>query len=258
MLLPKVKSTIKSPNRIRRVADMMKTQILYRLPKAIRQRLFYGEQHSCPICGSKLRTFLALQRPYHAWCPVCRSLQRHRLVWLYLNRQTDLFDQTPKRMLHFAPEPALMEALISHTYIDYLTADLYDSNAMVHMDISNIQFPDASFDVIYCSHVLEHVLDDRLAMQELRRVIKQDGWAAIIVPIVSDVTIEDPAVTDPLERERLFGQVDHVRVYGPDVEDRLVETGFDVTRISTLDVVTDDEVVYYGLDLNDKIFMCRK
>ena len=101
-------------------------------------------------------------------------------------------------------------------------------------------------------------LHDRLAMQELRRVIKDDGWAVIIVPIVSDVTIEDPTVSDPLERERLFGQVDHVRVYGPDVEDRLMDAGFQVTRISTLDVATDEEAQNFGLDLNDKIFLCRK
>ena len=258
MLLSKAKNTIKSPDRIRRVTDLMIMQILYRLPKTTRQKIFIGEQHCCPICDSNLRTFLALQRPYHAWCPVCRSLQRHRLVWLYLNRKTDLFDKTPKRMLHFAPEPALMEAVSSQSYIDYLTADLYDLNAMVAMDISNIQYPDASFDVIYCSHVLEHVPDDRLAMQELRRVIKDDGWAVIIVPIVSDVTIEDPTVSDPLERERLFGQVDHVRVYGPDVEDRLMDAGFQVTRTSTLDVATDEEAQYFGLDLNDKIFLCRK
>jgi len=257
MLLSRLNSTIRSPDRVKRISDYIIAQILYRVPKKTRQRLFYGEQYSCPICSSKLRTFLALQRPYHAWCPVCRSLQRHRLVWLYLKRQTNLFDQSPKKMLHFAPEPALMGSFHDLPYIDYLSADLYDSNAMVKMDINDIQYPDGSFDVIYCSHVLEHVPDDRLAMRELRRVLNQSGWAVIVVPIVSDATIEDPSLTDPLERERRFGQVDHVRVYGPDVQERLEGAGFHLAKISTLDVVNDDEVVYYGLDKNETIFLCR-
>ena len=134
-----------------------------------------------------------------------------------------------KKMLHVAPEEQLSRLFGSALGIDYLSADLLSSNAMIRMDIMDIQYPDETFDVIYCSHVLEHVSDDRKAMRELHRVLRTGGWAILQVPIsTAEVTFEDPKITRPKERERAFGQFDHVRRYGADYKDRLEDAGFSV------------------------------
>jgi SAM-dependent methyltransferase len=143
----------------------------------------------------------------------CNSLERHRLVWLYFEKMTDLFDGAPKTMLHVAPEPMIQGLLKERLASGYLTADLFSPAAMVKMDITDIQYGDDTFDVIYCSHVLEHVPDDRRAMREFRRVLKPHGWAVLLVPIVISRTFEDPSITDPAERAKLFGQHDHVRIW---------------------------------------------
>jgi SAM-dependent methyltransferase len=159
----------------------------------------------CPLSGTRARRFLpfgggTVVRP-NARCAHCDSLERHRLIWLYLRNETDLFSPTGrKRMLHVAPEPVLRERLIGEPLIDYLSADLEPGGADVQMDITAIDFPADSFDVIYCSHVLEHVPDDALAMRELCRVLRPTGWAILQVPILLARTDEDPSVTDPEER----------------------------------------------------------
>lgn len=117
-------------------------------------------------------------------------------------------------MLHVAPEPSFGVIFSKSKYIDYLSADLYDKSVMVKMDITDIQYPENYFDIIFCSHVLEHVLDDKKAMREFLRVLKPTGWAVLQVPIMAMKTIEDPSITDPDERLRVFGQHDHVRRYG--------------------------------------------
>ena len=134
-------------------------------------------------------------------------------------------------MLHIAPEKCIATRLRARKNIDYLSADIASPGAMVKMDITDIHFPAESFDVIYASHVLEHVPDDRKAMRELHRVLRRGGWAVLQVPVWRPTTNEDPTVTDPNERERLFGQSDHVRMYGHDgeYERRLARAGFDVT-----------------------------
>jgi SAM-dependent methyltransferase len=173
-----------------------------------------------------------------------------------------LFDGKPKRMLHVAPEPFLTPIFRAARNIDYLSGDLDPGNpeiggAMVQMDIADIRYPDNSFDVIYCSHVLEHVPDDRKAMHELARVLKPSGWALIAVPILRDKTFEDWKVTTPDERERVFGQFDHVRIYGLDFVDRLRESGFDATIDKFPRSFSEEMVRRYGLSRED-IYLCRK
>ena len=129
---------------------------------------------------------------------------------------------------------------------------------MVQMDITRIQFPDDTFDVIYCSHVLEHVPEDRQAMREFHRVLKPGGWTVLQVPVTVDVTFEDPTVTDPAERKRLFGQNDHVRRYGPDYRDRLVGAGFTVQAIPCTSQFSEREIRKYGLDRTENVYLCRK
>ena len=162
-------------------------------------------------------------------------------------------------MLHIAPEPSLSPKFRAARNMDYLSADLdpVKAKAMVKMDITDIQFPDNSFDVIYCSHVLEHVPDDRKAMRELARVLKPSGWAMLAVPIPRDKTFEDPKITTAADRERVYGQYDHVRAYGPDFADRLRESGFAVTVDNFPSKISEEMVRRHGLSRKD-IFLCRK
>lgn len=211
----------------------------------------------CPVCGpTKFQEFGIVPRK-DAQCVRCGALERHRFVWLYFNKMTDLFDGRPKRVLHVAPEPTFEQRLKNRLGNAYITADLFDPRAMVQMDITDIQFPDDSFDVIYCSHVLEHVQDDKRALREFHRVLKRTGWALLMVPITADKTFEDPAIVDPSARLKIFGQGDHVRRYGPDFEDRLREAGFQVT-ISRISDLTAD-TFRMGLTLAcGEIFYCTK
>jgi SAM-dependent methyltransferase len=257
-MLKRAQNTLRSPNVVQRISHFLFATILFSLPVSLRRRLFAGQQYYCPVCHTGLRGFLVLHRVYHAWCPVCRSLQRHRLVWLFFQQHTGLLDATPKRMLHIAPEPALAATFAGLEHVDYVSADLYDSAAMVKMDICNIQYPGATFDIIYCSHVLEHVPDDRKALREFYRVLTPGGCAVILVPIMGAMTFEDPSITSPTERERLFGQHDHVRAYGPDVQSRLVEAGFTVTNLETEDLAAPADIRRFGLTPGETIFLCRK
>lgn len=206
-----------------------------------------GSTHYCPICDSRLSGFHSFGGRQNVVCAVCGSWQRHRRDWLFMQKRTDLFDGRPKKMLHVAPEKALGKLFQEVPTIDYLSGDLNPEVAMVKMDITDIQLPNNTFDVIYCSHVLEHVPDDRKAMRELYRVLKPGGWAILHVPILREVTYEDPSVTTPEERLRVFGQSDHVRMYGLDYADRLREAGFDVSVEPFVDTFSAEEVERLGL-----------
>ena len=220
--------------------------------------LHFGTRRFCPCCGSHLRRFL----PYgvipraEARCPVCGALERHRAAWLFFERHAGLLDRA-RRILHVAPEPYVSH-LLRRSGADYLSIDLDNGRAMRRMDVTRLDIPDASFDGIYCSHVLEHVPEDRRALAEFRRVLRVGGWAVIQVPIKGVVTFEDPSVEDPRERRRLFGQRDHVRVYGRDIERRLKDSGFAVTVDWPAARLGAEEVVRLGLDAGDAIHLCRK
>jgi SAM-dependent methyltransferase len=185
-------------------------------------------------------------------------MERHRLVWLFFKRRTNLFQQPRKKMLHIAPETAYGPLLSRNPAIDYLTGDYAPSRAMVQMDITDIHYPDGSFDVIYCSHVLEHVHNDRKAMRELRRVLTSDGWAVLLVPIFPEPTFEDASIVDPCARERVFGQWDHVRRYGPDFRQRLEEAGFDVQVFRPEEIASPEEVGEMAIRKDEYIFYCTK
>jgi SAM-dependent methyltransferase len=194
-----------------------------------------------------------------ARCPQCGALERHRFAWLFFIHRTDLFNGKARKVLHVAPEPCFEPRLRQRLGPGYLTADLLDPHVMERMDITRIQYPDESFDVIYCSHVLEHVPEDRQAMREFRRVLRKDGWAVLLVPITAQTTFEDPAITEPSERLRLFGQEDHVRRYGPDYVDRLRESGFDVFVTRVLDLFSEEEATRMGLTpAAGEIYLCRR
>lgn len=208
-----------------------------------------GTRRYCPVCETRSSRFgqFGIVPRADARCPSCGALERHRFVWLYFERMTDLFDGCRKRVLHVAPERIFENLLKRHLGSGYLTADLDDPRAMVRMDITDIDYADEAFDVIFCSHVLEHVPDDRRAIRELNRVLKSDGWAIFLVPITADRTFEDRSITDPSDRLRLFGHEDHVRRYGPDFVKRLEEGGFTVRVTMASDFLTRKEIVRMGI-----------
>lgn len=246
---------------MRKIASMLPERVkdpLRRARDVARSVPYYGKERFCPLCeksSGRFRQFGIVPRE-NAQCFHCGALERHRLLWLFVSTRTDLFDGTAKKMLHVAPEPCIESRLKQHLGDNYLTADLFNARAMVKMDITNIEYPDQSFDVIYCSHVLEHVQDDRKAMREFCRVLKSDGWAVLIVPITAEETFENPSIVEPEERLKVFGQADHVRRYGPDYVDRLREAGFSVEVTKVNDLVQKDEAIRMGL--TGEIYYCTK
>lgn len=220
-----------------------------------------GSNRTCPICGMSSKQFLdaGIVPRSDARCPFCRSLERHRLSWLFFERKTDIASNPPQAALHIAPESILEKKLRPLIGEGYVTADLFAENVDLKMDITDIQFPDSSFDFIYCSHVLEHVPDDRKAIREFRRVLTAKGIALLLVPITAKETFEDPSIEDPKERLRLFGQKDHVRRYGPDYVSRLKEEGFKVEEIRGEDFLTSTEIEQMGITpASGELYICRK
>lgn len=214
----------------------------------------------CPICESNVHTFLPAGNPPrpHARCPVCNSLERHRLDWMLFRNMTDLFDGSRKKMLHIAPERFLSEQFRRIDNLDYLSADINWSKAMLQMDITDINYPDNSFSIIYCSHVLEHIPNDLKAIAELYRVLCQGGWAVLQVPITVEQTYENPAITEPEERKVHYGQSDHVRRCGPDYAERIRDAGFSVQVLQSTDVVTTADCERMGFQPDRYIFFCKK
>jgi SAM-dependent methyltransferase len=178
---------------------------------------------------------------------------------LFLRRHTDLFSDSQKSLLHLAPEWYLQKYFRRHGTINYLSGDLHSPRAMMRMDITDLGFPDGSFDVILCSHVLEHVTDDKVAMRELFRVLKPGGWGILDVPVdwSRADTFEDWSASTPSERRRVFGQEDHVRIYGRTYPDLLRQVGFQV-EVDQYEI-SAQEVRRFGLRPGiDHIWMCRK
>ena len=235
---------------------------LWYLGRPLVRLVFFGRRRYCHGCDSWTRLFLShgppSRRVEDIVCPICLSHRRHRLAWLYLRARTNLMDGGPKRMLHIAPELELTRRFRKIRGLEYVSADLASPHAMVEMNVTAMDWPDASFDVLFCSHVLEHVPDDRKAMSEMFRVLKPGGWALIQVPIAKHGTIEDPSITDPRERERLYWQSDHVRLYGLDIADRLAAAGFAVEVVFGHQLVARPDCERMGVNPTEPIFHCTK
>jgi SAM-dependent methyltransferase len=211
--------------------------------------LYQGGGRRCPFCHLNFRRFIAYRgepSPLYTQehvigsgpfadsiCPACSSVERERHVYLFLKTCTSVFNK-PIRMLHLAPELNLQRALKRCKNVKHVSADLVSSLASINTDVTALCFRDKMFDVVICNHVLEHISDDYLAMKEIFRVLKPGGMAILQVPIAVSrlTTTEDPTVCDPAARRRLFGQDDHVRLYGQDYSSRLESTGFTVERRS--------------------------
>ena len=252
--------------------------ILNTIPRPLLQRiagwavpivgLFYlGKGKECPVCGCKRRKFLPygyVSQRENALCPNCLALERHRLLWLWLLRESDLGRgaMALPRLLHIAPEVALMRKLrkmYAREAERYVTADLESPLADVHFDVQQIPLADDSFDTIICNHIMEHIEDDRLAMRELYRILKPNGWGVILSPVDESraTTFEDDSITDPAERTRIFGQYDHRRIYGRDYAARLEEAGFEVAVIDYKQAFSRKEQELYALP-DEKLYIVHK
>lgn len=211
-----------------------------------------GNRYTDPIDGKTFRKFL----PYgyestreNVLSPSTLSLERHRLLWLYLKNETDFFDKRLK-VLHFAPEQAFFKRFRKLENLDYTTTDLDSPLADITADICDLPFQDNTYDVILCNHVLEHIQDDTQAMKELYRILKPGGWGIFQIPqdLNRAETFEDNTIIDRKERAKIFGQYDHVRIYGRDYFDKLRSIGFKVTEVDyTNTKLSPEEVERYRL-----------
>ena len=241
--------------------------ILIRLSIVVRPILAFvlqGKNFTDPIDGKSFRIFL----PYgygsqrnNVLSPSTLSLERHRLLWLYLQNKTDFFtSKNIKKVLHFAPEQEFYKRFKKQKNIEYVTTDLLSPLADVKADICNLPFEDNSFDIIFCNHVLEHIPDDTKAMQELYRVMKQGGMGIFQIPqdLNRATTFTDNTITDARERAKIFGQYDHVRVYGRDYFDKLKTIGFQVEAIDYTTILGTELVTKYCLASGELLPLCRK
>lgn len=223
---------------------------------------FYkGNNYECPICENKFRKLL----PYgnkgvdNRLCPSCLSLERHRLLWLFLKEKTDFFSREIK-LLHIAPEQPFLKRFKSLKNIDYITADLLSPIADIKLDIQDMPFEKEEFDVVFANHVLEHIPDENKAITEVHRVLKKGGWAIMQVPldVNREKTYEDDSITSRVEREKHFGQYDHLRLHGLDFFNRLENGGFDVEIIDMVNEITTIKADFFRLDLSENLYLCKK
>lgn len=224
---------------------------------------YRGKNYIDPIDGRQYRRLMPYgyegRQRENALAPGSLSLERHRLLWLYLQRDTNFFEEA-LNMLHVAPEQCFLKRFKQMPNLVYTTADLDSPIADVQMDIHDIPFTQNTFDVILCNHVLEHVQDDKQCMRELYRVLKPGGFAIMQVPFApgQEKTIEDPEEKDPEVRKKRFGQYDHVRLYGSDYPDRLREAGFTVEIVDFQEKLSPQDYQKYALPKGELLYVGRK
>lgn len=219
-----------------------------------------GDRVVCPICEGQFSSFLTRHGHSNAQCPGCRSLVRHRSLWLYL-RDVVRIGECPTRVLHLAPERGIERRLRELPVVDYISADLDASLASERVDVVDMPYADASFDLVICSHVLEHVVDDRAAIGEMYRVLRPGHMAIIILPIRSARTEEyiDPSPTPAhADGYRRSARHEHVRAIGADYPDRLRAVGFDVDVIDYAASMPDPEQARFGIEPGQPFYVCSR
>lgn len=215
--------------------------------------LFYrGRKLECPVCHSHYRRFMPygyVQSRANALCPSCMALERHRLLWLYLEREGEIFDGS-KKVMHVAPERCFIKRLEKKLgKQNYITVDLESPLATVKANIEDLPFENNSFDMIICNHILEHVDNDHKALSEIFRVLRPKGKAILMCPVNDQrqTTYEDASIVDPLEREKHFGQKDHLREYGLDYPQRIEQAGFEALSLDYIKNLSQQEIDRYAL-----------
>lgn len=221
-----------------------------------------GNTYTDPIDSKSFKSFLPYgygKQRNNVLSPSTLSLERHRLLWLYLKNETDFFS-VEKKVLHFAPEQAFYKRFRKMSNLDYVTTDLNSPLADVKADICNLPFKDNEFDIILCNHVLEHIPDDTKAMEELYRILKPEGFGVFQIPqdLNRETTFEDDSITDKKERAKIFGQYDHVRIYGRDYFDKLRSVGFKVEEVDYTARLLEDEIIKYCLAKGEIIPVVKK
>ena len=249
-------------NAARAVLPKGAREAIRRLGYRVKAPWYVGSRVACPLCGGRFRRFktFVVDPAYHnLMCPQCQSLERHRLLWLYLRHRTRIFTQ-PLRLLHLAPEYCLYQSFRSAPRLTYITAGLDASFIQVELDLVHTPFKTDLFEVIICCHVLEHIEDDLAALRELRRVLMPGGLAFLQSPLDYSraATFEDAAVVTPADRARVFGQRDHVRIYGRDYRDRLAAAGFAVTVDPYVKTLGPELISRYGLITEDDLYIGTK
>ncbi|PLX10947.1 MAG: SAM-dependent methyltransferase, partial [Marinilabiliales bacterium] len=192
-------------------------------------------------------------------CPKCLSLERHRLLWMFLKNKTEFFHKN-YQVLHIAPEQPFVQRFRNLANLKYTTADLESPLADIKLDIREMPIKDCSYDVVICNHVLEHIDNEEKALSEVYRVLELNGWAILQVPIdySRETTFEDSSITDREEREKIFGQYDHVRVHGRDYPKRLEKAGFKVSVENYLDTFSEKDKDLLRLQKEEIIYVCKK
>ncbi len=252
-------------------------KVIFNARKTVNSIRYKGDNVHCPCCqkgykkflpfpeaqkraqNTKLSHMIGMGLTGHVYCPGCYSTERHRLLRLFHDQKFPVNKQQI-HMLHFAPEETFASYYKSFPNIKYVTTDLFDPNVDVKADITDLPFEDNSFDAVICSHVLEHIPDDHKAMTEIYRILRSDCWAIFCVPMDPSlaITYEDASIVTQEEREKMFGQSDHVRIYGIDFQQRLSNAGFNVKIITFVDEFSDKEIQKYGLERNDRIYLSFK
>ncbi|NJW51903.1 class I SAM-dependent methyltransferase [Salinimicrobium oceani] len=247
--------------------------VLNTIPRPLLIRLSYlakpllmlglkGSKYTDPIDGRSFSKFLPYgyeKQRENVLSPSTLSLERHRLLWLYLKEHTSFFT-APHKVLHFAPEQAFYSRFRKLKNLQYTTTDLNSPLADVKADICDLPFTDNSFDFILCNHVLEHIPDDKKAMQEIFRILQPGGTAILQIPqdLNREQTFEDDSITDPVERAKIFGQYDHVRIYGRDFFDQLRKIGFIVEEVDLTSKTAPELVDRYRLAKGEIIPVATK
>lgn len=225
---------------------------------SIRGKIYFGNKVFCNICENNYSKFLNYSNRKNAMCPGCASLERHRLLYLYLQNEINLSNRKIK-ILHFAPEYPLQK-IFKKTYgKNYLSTDIEHPDAMLHADITNMPLDNNSFDLIICNHVLQEIPDDKKAMRELFRILKKGGTAIITIPKNKKAkeTFENQGEINNKDRKKLYGYYGAIRIYGDDFIKRLKDSGFKVKTIDYIKVFAEKKISKYGLS-EEKIYLCKK
>lgn len=226
--------------------------------------VYKGNKVECPVCKKSFRKFLSygsnVAHRENVLCPYDLTLERHRLMWLYLQNKSDFFTKPNLKVMHIAPEQCFHKLFKNQKNLDYTTGDLVSPIADLHFDLHQIPLEDNQYEIIFCNHVMEHVTDDLKCMQELYRIMKPGGWGIFQVPIDTNrtSTYEDWSITTPEEREKHFWQYDHVRLYGTNYPHRLAEAGFTVETVDYSKEISPELFERYRLPKGEMLYIVHK